>query len=455
MPRYCYICNQETHSWRQNLTEWELKNSNISICDLLKTLLKDDISHRNVEDEANCVCDECYERIEEYDAMKAKVLVAENELRAKIISTEQFFMRIKLENERDEVNTEPSPFEVIDVSGIKQESICDDDNIKSEPLGLGKDQCEPENTSVDTVLESVTPHNDQTVEGACATNLPDDGSENLIEVINTFGHQDENEAESKIDVCHDETIFVKDPEETINDMIGLAQHQLDSISTQRRTRRPVIIRRLQTNEMKNQNLLAKPKQMMLKGRDGRILKLQLKNSTQTNAQQATPLQRPTNVNQLQRKQIFIRKPDGTLVKVNVVTSAVKRTETTTTTTTQSQSEQSTIDKCITKTSPIKITPCGPQFRRPIPPTSIQSRLSSLRANSLNSKGNRTPKATSSNASTVTPSPFKPRISLRECPKCKDGTLRNVKEYEVILSVFQVLKFDQANNCLLLFFHSVI
>lgn len=100
MARLCYLCNKETHVWHQNLLHLKLHHSNISICTFFKKFLKNLESHRNVENQLNCICEECYDEIQVYDAMRMMVVQKENELRNLLLATEQSFAR------SDELKTE-------------------------------------------------------------------------------------------------------------------------------------------------------------------------------------------------------------------------------------------------------------------------------------------------------------------------------------------------------------
>lgn len=93
MARLCYLCNKETHVWHQNLLQLKLQHSNISICTFFKKFLKNLESHRNVENQLNCICEECYDEIQVYDAMRMMVVQKENALRDLLLATEQSFAR--------------------------------------------------------------------------------------------------------------------------------------------------------------------------------------------------------------------------------------------------------------------------------------------------------------------------------------------------------------------------
>lgn len=113
MARLCYLCNKEVHVWHQNLLKLKLNHSNISICTLFKKMLKNLASHRNVEYHLNCICEECYDQIQDYDMMRSMVILKENALRDLLLATEQSFatsaeLKTEVKMEIIETNTDAS-----------------------------------------------------------------------------------------------------------------------------------------------------------------------------------------------------------------------------------------------------------------------------------------------------------------------------------------------------------
>lgn len=60
----CFVCNIKTDDWRNNLNGLKSQHSNTSIVDFIKQILGDFKSMRHIEDETNCICDDCLNKIE-------------------------------------------------------------------------------------------------------------------------------------------------------------------------------------------------------------------------------------------------------------------------------------------------------------------------------------------------------------------------------------------------------
>lgn len=108
MARLCYLCHNEMHVWRQNLSKLTLNHSKTTISNLLRKFLCDFQSRRNVDDDTNCICVECFDAIDEYDWLSTTAKMKEQELRNVLLKTEMLFMIDDKEDQESEeaVNAE-------------------------------------------------------------------------------------------------------------------------------------------------------------------------------------------------------------------------------------------------------------------------------------------------------------------------------------------------------------
>lgn len=88
MEIFCYLCNNKTKDWSQNLKKIKSKHSGTLITDYIAQFLGDFESVRNLYDEANCLCSLCLSRIHAYDWMIVKTKEQEKVLRQVLIATE-------------------------------------------------------------------------------------------------------------------------------------------------------------------------------------------------------------------------------------------------------------------------------------------------------------------------------------------------------------------------------
>ncbi|XP_031632784.1 uncharacterized protein LOC116346722 [Contarinia nasturtii] len=84
----CYVCNKKTTEYKQNLCEIKSVISNIKVSTFIEKFLNGNSSHRNVNDERNCICMECLEQIFQYDVMSTQVVLLEHKFRELLNSTE-------------------------------------------------------------------------------------------------------------------------------------------------------------------------------------------------------------------------------------------------------------------------------------------------------------------------------------------------------------------------------
>lgn len=98
---FCFFCNEQTDDWRRNFIELKSQHSNTPIVDFLKRFLNDFESRRNIENESNCICSKCLDRIDDYDWMCVSCTEKENELKELLMATEKTHREIILNEERE------------------------------------------------------------------------------------------------------------------------------------------------------------------------------------------------------------------------------------------------------------------------------------------------------------------------------------------------------------------
>lgn len=122
MTKLCYICNDLVHTWYQNLSQVKLKHSNVSVCTFLKRFLRTVISNRNVEDDLNCICEQCYDKIRDYDLTRMLVVQKENALRDLFLSTEQLYVGNIVNNlKTEQIEISEDPLNESNLESIKNE----------------------------------------------------------------------------------------------------------------------------------------------------------------------------------------------------------------------------------------------------------------------------------------------------------------------------------------------
>lgn len=136
MTKSCYVCDKEVHIWRQNICKLKLPHSKRTIGDLLKQFLGDIQPTRNVDNESNCICVECFDRMNKYDWLWTTALKKEEELRHLYLNTEKSHM-----DDADEVSVLKDDFEdevkhnVNDEADVEFHEII---SIESGSDGIGK-----------------------------------------------------------------------------------------------------------------------------------------------------------------------------------------------------------------------------------------------------------------------------------------------------------------------------
>lgn len=88
MEVICYFCNQVTNAWAQDFTQFKSQHSKTPISVLTQKFLGNFESSRNVDEESNCICSDCLNRVNEYDLTAQMAIEQERELRELLVSTE-------------------------------------------------------------------------------------------------------------------------------------------------------------------------------------------------------------------------------------------------------------------------------------------------------------------------------------------------------------------------------
>lgn len=88
----CYVCNIKTDDWRSNLIGLKSQHSDTLVTDFIKRFLGDFKSMRSINDEENCICSECLNKIEEYDWTCLLAKRYEKEMYEVLVQTEQVCM---------------------------------------------------------------------------------------------------------------------------------------------------------------------------------------------------------------------------------------------------------------------------------------------------------------------------------------------------------------------------
>lgn len=138
-PQNCYICNASTVFYSRNLFKTKSKYSETRICEFIRRFLgnypsqREFISNDSNENE-HCVCNECLNKIDEYDLARENFQRMEKELRAILLHTEDLFYK---EN-KPSINTDElfgSPIEIVEtLDDYKVE--CYEENGHNEIIGL-------------------------------------------------------------------------------------------------------------------------------------------------------------------------------------------------------------------------------------------------------------------------------------------------------------------------------
>lgn len=84
----CYVCNQHTESYFQNLNETKSDHTNTRICDFLTKWLGKNAQIDNLDDD--CICVDCLNKVNEYDLLCVAANEIENGLRDTFLLTESF-----------------------------------------------------------------------------------------------------------------------------------------------------------------------------------------------------------------------------------------------------------------------------------------------------------------------------------------------------------------------------
>lgn len=95
--KICYICNNVTKHFHQNLTKIKSTHSKTVISDFVRRFLGNFLSHRTIDNESNCICGQCLKQIDAFDLTSIKAAKQEEELRNLLLSTELSNNNVKIE----------------------------------------------------------------------------------------------------------------------------------------------------------------------------------------------------------------------------------------------------------------------------------------------------------------------------------------------------------------------
>ena len=132
MEVICYVCNEQTDDWRRNFTELKSQHSNTPIVDFLKRFLDDFKSPRSIENESNCICAKCLDRIDDYDWLCVSCSEKEKELKELLWATEKSHIhQATVLLPEPEYVLNPDVDSVVPPKKIKMDLDCE---IKEEPI---------------------------------------------------------------------------------------------------------------------------------------------------------------------------------------------------------------------------------------------------------------------------------------------------------------------------------
>lgn len=87
----CHICNTKTEDWQNNVYQLKSQHSTTLIIEFIQKLIGDFASHRTIEKDEDIICDQCLNKIEEYDWTCVMAERFEKELRELLLKTEALY----------------------------------------------------------------------------------------------------------------------------------------------------------------------------------------------------------------------------------------------------------------------------------------------------------------------------------------------------------------------------
>lgn len=127
MEGACYMCNQNGKSIQHNLCQLRSNHSDQKIVELIKRIINGQFPYRNLDDEANVICNECLVDILRYDLMCLEVKKQEEKLCALLLATETAICDVEI---KDEPSSDLCHNESVPVNGSKEDNGSE---IKTEP----------------------------------------------------------------------------------------------------------------------------------------------------------------------------------------------------------------------------------------------------------------------------------------------------------------------------------
>lgn len=152
MEIFCYLCNNKTKDWTQNISQIKSKHSGTPVIQYIVQFLGDFLSHRNLYDERNSLCSGCLSRIYAYDWMVLKAKEQEKVLKQVLIATEKMYANRKFVT--GDANGEPNKIETVFLNDVKI-TTATENKVKCEEVVTVPDSPPPPPAST-SALESAT-----------------------------------------------------------------------------------------------------------------------------------------------------------------------------------------------------------------------------------------------------------------------------------------------------------
>lgn len=126
----CYICNAISESYQRNLYETKSQHTETRICDFITKWLSDKPTNHRIEStkinssDENCICTDCFEKINEYDLACVTAERIDKELRETFLLTESLLTEIvEPEPEKVEKMLDPHTGEFVELFTPSEKEI--------------------------------------------------------------------------------------------------------------------------------------------------------------------------------------------------------------------------------------------------------------------------------------------------------------------------------------------
>lgn len=144
----CYLCNKQTIDFHSNFAKIRSNHSNTPIKEFIEKFLDGFESERNLDNETNAICIECFDQISVYDRLNIKATQQELMLRILLLETETKLKcdaNVKIENEHSE-----------SVFVEEHQQLLDESSIKNEPTEIDCGSVSPPQATESLDLEKQT-----------------------------------------------------------------------------------------------------------------------------------------------------------------------------------------------------------------------------------------------------------------------------------------------------------